>query len=54
VDHLKRLPNAKVIIVPNGRHLCHRSNPEFFHRVAVNFLDVVLDKFVRPAIVSMV
>jgi hypothetical protein len=40
VENLKTLPGARVVVVPNGRHLCHKSHTDYFHRAVLNFLDV--------------
>ncbi|KAE9551335.1 hypothetical protein FO519_005450 [Halicephalobus sp. NKZ332] len=49
-NNLKNLANARLVTVPQGKHLCHRSDPEFFHRVVLNFLDIVLKNVIRKSV----
>lgn len=47
--NLKQLANARLITIPQGKHLCHRSDPDYFHRVVLNFLDIVLKNVIRKS-----
>jgi|UniRef100_A0AC35GGM6 abhydrolase domain-containing protein 14 len=48
-NNLRHLANARLITVPQGKHLCHRSDPNYFHLVVLNFLDIVLKNVIRKS-----
>uniref|UniRef100_A0A7E4ZZD7 AB hydrolase-1 domain-containing protein n=1 Tax=Panagrellus redivivus TaxID=6233 RepID=A0A7E4ZZD7_PANRE len=48
-NNLKHLANARLLVVPRGKHLCHISDPHFFHQAVLNFLDIVLKNVIRKS-----
>ena len=51
-NSLSHLPNSRVIVVPDGKHLCHITKPDFFHKLVLNFLDVVLKHATKSVFVT--
>lgn len=51
-DNLSRMPNARAIVIPEAKHLCHVSQPDFFHKATLNFLDLCLKQRTKSACVS--
>ncbi|KAI1713974.1 protein ABHD14B [Ditylenchus destructor] len=49
---LSYLPNSRVVVVPDGKHLCHITNPDFFHKLVLNFLDAVLKHVTKSVFVT--
>uniref|UniRef100_A0A0N5AU26 AB hydrolase-1 domain-containing protein n=1 Tax=Syphacia muris TaxID=451379 RepID=A0A0N5AU26_9BILA len=39
--NLQRLPNSRLLKVPDGGHACHLSNPRYFQTTCINFFDLV-------------
>lgn len=51
-DALSKLPNSRIVVVPDGKHLCHQSHPDYFHKVVLNFLDVVINNVTKSIFVT--
>ncbi|VDD94024.1 unnamed protein product [Enterobius vermicularis] len=47
--NLQRLPNAKLLKIPNGGHACHLTSPEYFQTACINFFDLVRQYCVQPS-----
>ncbi|XP_076436618.1 putative protein-lysine deacylase ABHD14B isoform X2 [Babylonia areolata] len=41
-DHLKKLPNSEVAIIPDAGHACYMDRPELFHHLLHDFLSKLL------------
>lgn len=51
-DAFSKLTNSRVVIVPNGKHLCHQSHPDYFHKIVLNFLNVLTKNITKSIFVT--
>jgi abhydrolase domain-containing protein 14 len=40
-SHLRALPNGRVFKVPHAGHAAYLNNPDMFHTLVLNFVDLV-------------
>lgn len=51
-DALSKLINSRVVIVPDGKHLCHQSHPDYFHKIVINFLNILRKNITKSTLVT--
>ena len=40
-SHLRALANGRVVKVPQAGHACYLNNPDVFHTLTLNFIELV-------------